>query len=297
VVIALFKEAGVRGRLRILVETESLFNDGTAAVLFAVGAALAAGQAVTPGLFGVWLLQSIGGGILCGALVARVVLALANRTDDQMVKLTFHHHCRLRFVPAAEHFHASGVLRDPVCRAVDRQSWTGHQRVGPHARGDRSLLGLRRVRGEFVDLPVDRIHEAPQRVHGGWTRADRNQRWSTPWTPAAPRGSRSTGRSTNSPRTRRSPEGFDHHARAGRRADALSKIADQQPGTQGREHPRRMEVLGQQERTVGGNGGDVSLTIWSSVRFASASTTLATSAPHRIPPPMDAAATHRTGPA
>ena len=42
-VIATFKEAGVKGRLRILVEAESLFNDGAAAVLFAVVTAIAAG--------------------------------------------------------------------------------------------------------------------------------------------------------------------------------------------------------------------------------------------------------------
>jgi CPA1 family monovalent cation:H+ antiporter len=109
-VIALFKEAGLRGRLRILVETESLFNDGTAAVLFTVGAAVAAGQPVTPGLFGFWLLQSIGGGILCGALVARVILALSNRTDDHLVKLTLTTIAAYGSFLLAEHFGGSGVL-------------------------------------------------------------------------------------------------------------------------------------------------------------------------------------------
>ena len=33
-VIALFKDVGVAGRLRLLVESESLFNDGVAVVLF-----------------------------------------------------------------------------------------------------------------------------------------------------------------------------------------------------------------------------------------------------------------------
>ena len=33
-VIAMFKDTGIRGRLRLLVESESLFNDGVAAVLF-----------------------------------------------------------------------------------------------------------------------------------------------------------------------------------------------------------------------------------------------------------------------
>src|SRR5690348_7429202 len=35
-VIAMFKDTGVKGRLRLLVESESLLNDGVAAVLFAL---------------------------------------------------------------------------------------------------------------------------------------------------------------------------------------------------------------------------------------------------------------------
>ena len=35
-VIAMFKDTGIKGRLRLLVESESLFNDGVAAVLFAL---------------------------------------------------------------------------------------------------------------------------------------------------------------------------------------------------------------------------------------------------------------------
>jgi CPA1 family monovalent cation:H+ antiporter len=46
-VIATFKEAGVKGRLRLLVEAESLFNDGTVAVLFTVALAVVAGGQVS----------------------------------------------------------------------------------------------------------------------------------------------------------------------------------------------------------------------------------------------------------
>ncbi len=40
-VIAVFRDANVRGRLRLLVESESLLNDGTAAVAFGIAVALA----------------------------------------------------------------------------------------------------------------------------------------------------------------------------------------------------------------------------------------------------------------
>jgi len=43
-VIATFKEAKVQGRLLVLIEAESLFNDGTAAVAFGVAVAMASNQ-------------------------------------------------------------------------------------------------------------------------------------------------------------------------------------------------------------------------------------------------------------
>jgi monovalent cation:H+ antiporter, CPA1 family len=60
-VIATFKEANAQGRLRLLVEAESLFNDGTAAVAFGVIVALASGQRLTSLGIGGMLLKSIGG--------------------------------------------------------------------------------------------------------------------------------------------------------------------------------------------------------------------------------------------
>lgn len=45
-VIALFRELGVRGRLKLLVESESLLNDGTAAVAFSIALIAATGGRV-----------------------------------------------------------------------------------------------------------------------------------------------------------------------------------------------------------------------------------------------------------
>ena len=109
-VIATFKESGVKGRLRILVEAESLFNDGVAAVLFGVVIAIAAGQAVTPTFVGLALLQTVGGGILCGGLVGTALLLLAGRTTDHLVEITFTTIAAYGSFMLAEHFHVSGVL-------------------------------------------------------------------------------------------------------------------------------------------------------------------------------------------
>src|ERR1700676_3066791 len=81
-VIATFKESGVRGRLRLLVEAESLFNDGTAAVAFGIVVAIALGQHFTAFDLTRTLVITAGGGILCGAAVSGAVLLLAGPASD-----------------------------------------------------------------------------------------------------------------------------------------------------------------------------------------------------------------------
>jgi monovalent cation:H+ antiporter, CPA1 family len=109
-VISTFKEAGVHGRLRLLVESESLFNDGTAAVAFAVILASAQGSASSFSGIAWTLMVTIGGGMLCGALVAGAILLLAGRTEDYLVEFTFTTVAAYGSFLLAEHFHFSGVL-------------------------------------------------------------------------------------------------------------------------------------------------------------------------------------------
>src|SRR3954463_13623637 len=77
-VIALFKDLGLQGRLRLLVESESLFNDGVAAVLFALALAWARAPTAPPGALetAVALAKVSGGGIAVGLLVGGGALLL-----------------------------------------------------------------------------------------------------------------------------------------------------------------------------------------------------------------------------
>lgn len=109
-VIATFKEARVRGRLLILVESESLFNDGTAAVAFAVALELVLGHALSPLDMFARLMVSAGGGVLCGAIVAGAALLLMGRTEDHLVEMTFTTVAAYGSFLLAERFHLSGVL-------------------------------------------------------------------------------------------------------------------------------------------------------------------------------------------
>jgi CPA1 family monovalent cation:H+ antiporter len=109
-VIATFKEAKADGRLLVLIECESLFNDGTAAVAFGVLIALATGQHLTPFHITAMLLETICGGILCGAVVALAALLLLGRTDDHLVEITFTTVAAYGSFLLADHFGLSGVL-------------------------------------------------------------------------------------------------------------------------------------------------------------------------------------------
>jgi monovalent cation:H+ antiporter, CPA1 family len=109
-VIATFKEAGVTGRLRLLVEAESLLNDGTAAVLFVLALGMVAGSGVDVLHVCTTLLLTIGGGVLCGAVTGFVLMFLAGRTSDPLVEITFTTLAAYGSFYLAEHFHFSGVL-------------------------------------------------------------------------------------------------------------------------------------------------------------------------------------------
>jgi CPA1 family monovalent cation:H+ antiporter len=109
-VIAMFKDARVDGRIRLLVEAESLFNDATAAVAFTIVLIFASGQSV--GAMGITsrLAIMLAGSIVCGAVVAGLTLLLAGATDDHLVEITFTTVAAFGSFLLAEHFQLSGVL-------------------------------------------------------------------------------------------------------------------------------------------------------------------------------------------
>jgi CPA1 family monovalent cation:H+ antiporter len=109
-VIATFKHAGVRGRLRLLVEAESLFNDGGAAVLFGITLAVAVGGSVGIGDVLAISALSVVGGVVCGGAIAALVLLVAGRTEDHLVETTLTTIAAYGSFLLAERMHASGVL-------------------------------------------------------------------------------------------------------------------------------------------------------------------------------------------
>ncbi len=112
-VIALLRETGVTGRLRLLIEAESLVNDGAAAVLFTLVLAWAAhGAAASGGPFGVVaaLVEIAGGGVAVGLIVGLGAVAVAGTSDDYLVETAVTALAAFGSFLVAERVGASGVL-------------------------------------------------------------------------------------------------------------------------------------------------------------------------------------------
>jgi monovalent cation:H+ antiporter, CPA1 family len=109
-VIASFREMGCLPRVSTVVESESLLNDGVAAVGFAVLSAIAAGS--SPGIANVIpaFLWTLGGGLLIGVVVSGAILLIVGRTDDPVVEITLTTLAAYGSFLIAERLHASGII-------------------------------------------------------------------------------------------------------------------------------------------------------------------------------------------
>jgi len=135
-VIATFREARVGGRLALLVESESLLNDGTAAVLFTAGLGLAQGSPGVLAQLPLVLLLGVGGGIACGWLVGNGAVLLAGRSGDALVAITLATLAAYGSFHLAERLHGSGVVAAMVAGLVVGNSG----RRLPMAEGGRAAL-------------------------------------------------------------------------------------------------------------------------------------------------------------
>jgi len=130
-VLALLREMGLSTRLRILIEGESLFNDGVAAalaqVLLAVvlgsvaasaGGAASGVNVILPGTSGgviaeeliIDLIRLVGGGIGLGLVVGYVVSRLVRHVDDHLIETTITVVVAYGIYLLAEALQVSGIL-------------------------------------------------------------------------------------------------------------------------------------------------------------------------------------------
>ena len=111
-VIAFFRTLGVDKRLSILMEGESLINDGVAVVLFTLAVAAAGSAAAPPtlleGLFE--FVRVAGGGILVGLATGLVAAQIVSRLDDRLVETTLSMALAFGSFVVAQSLGVSGIL-------------------------------------------------------------------------------------------------------------------------------------------------------------------------------------------
>lgn len=118
-VVSLFRRLGVPRRLQVLLEGESLFNDGTAIVMFNLMLSIA-----LAGTFNI--ISSVrefitvgGGGMLIGIALGIVFSRIISRIDDALVETTLTTVLAFGSYLVAEYFHVSGVLAVVVAGIIN----------------------------------------------------------------------------------------------------------------------------------------------------------------------------------
>src|SRR5512133_1486525 len=113
-VTALFRQLSAPAELLVLVEGESLLNDGTAVVFLSLILAYVAGASTTAAnLVGQFILVA-GGGAVAGLAVGIVVTQIIRRVDDAMIEITLTTIAAYGSFVLAENFHVSGVIATVV---------------------------------------------------------------------------------------------------------------------------------------------------------------------------------------
>jgi CPA1 family monovalent cation:H+ antiporter len=113
-VIGLFRNMGAPRRLTMLLDGESLLNDGTAIVFFTLSLAVLAGTSVTAAALTLQFVTIVGVGALIGASIGTAASLLIRRIDDSMIVITLTTIAAYGSFVTAETLHASGVIATVV---------------------------------------------------------------------------------------------------------------------------------------------------------------------------------------
>lgn len=117
-VVALFKSLGAPKRLAVLVEGESLLNDGTAVVVFTIVLGAVMGGSFSVASAGLDFVRVVGVGALIGAAVGYAISWVIHQVDDPMIEITLTTIAAYGSFVAAERFHFSGVIATVVAGMI-----------------------------------------------------------------------------------------------------------------------------------------------------------------------------------
>jgi CPA1 family monovalent cation:H+ antiporter len=131
-VLSIAKEMGVTKRLSLLLEGESLLNDGTAVVLFQI---LLAGVITGNFSFATGVgrfLQSVLGGAMIGFVLGYLASKVTTRIDEPQIEITLTTILAYGSYLLAHHFRVSGVIATVVAGLIDGN--LGTRGMSPRSR-------------------------------------------------------------------------------------------------------------------------------------------------------------------
>lgn len=117
-VTALFREVAAPRRLHVLVESESLLNDGTSIVFLTLMLSYFAGEAPTALSLGIAFIRIAFGGAAIGYAIGWLISHIRTRLDDATIEITLTTIAAYGAFALAEHFHCSGVIATVVAGVV-----------------------------------------------------------------------------------------------------------------------------------------------------------------------------------
>lgn len=117
-VTALFRQLHVPRRLSVLVEGESLLNDGTSVVFLTLILAFVAGTSPSTGSLVQQFIIVVGGGALIGGVLGFVISQVIRGVDEAMIEITLTTIAAYGSFALAEQLHQSGVIATVVAGMI-----------------------------------------------------------------------------------------------------------------------------------------------------------------------------------
>jgi CPA1 family monovalent cation:H+ antiporter len=109
-VVSMFRSLGAPRRLIILLEGESLLNDGTAIVLFSLVLDMLSGKQISSSGLLLEFVRIVGGGLAIGVLIGLGISQIIRQVDDPMIEITLTTLAAYGSFLAGEHLGFSGVI-------------------------------------------------------------------------------------------------------------------------------------------------------------------------------------------
>ena len=163
-VVALFRELGAPQRLTVLIEAESLLNDGTAVVFFTLILGMVSGGNYSLGSAVLEFGRVVGLGIAVGLGIGFLASRLTKRVDDPMIEITLTTITAYGSFVLAEYFRGSGIIATVAAGMLFGSYGTARRNQALDSHRADLFLGVCSLCAQLGDLSAHRIRSPAGRA-------------------------------------------------------------------------------------------------------------------------------------